>query len=789
MLGNFSFGDYFKPEAIEFAWDFLTNELELAKDKLCVTVYHTDDEAVALWKKIAGLNDDRIIRISTDDNFWSMGNTGPCGPCSEIFYDHGPEVAGGPPGSPDEDGDRFVEIWNLVFMQFEKFEDGTQQSLPAPCIDTGSGLERIAAACQGVTSNYDTDIFQSLIKASQTVTGNRDPKLIASHRVIADHLRTSAFLIAEGVLPSNEGRGYVLRRIMRRAMRHLHLLGTHEPLFHQLVQPLVDSMGQHYGELASEQSRIEHSFKGEEEQFRRTLDRGMRLLQDAVVDLPKQQAFPGDVAFKLYDTYGFPLDLTQDVLRAQDIEVDVAEFDAQMQVQKDRARQAWSGSGDMKSAPIWLEMANQLGETNFVGYEQLTNQACVVGIVKDGASVAELTAGDVGALLFDTTVFYAESGGQVGDLGNISGNGVAFSVTDTQKPAPGLHAHIGELTTGHIKVGDKLQLTVDAESRSAAAANHSATHLLHAALREHLGEHVVQKGSYVGPDRLRFDFAHNQPVTLAELRAIETRVNQQVTCNATTDVAVMPLDDALATGAMAMFDEKYADDVRVLRMGQTDGGDDAYSIELCGGTHVQRGGDIGLFKILSEASVGAGVRRIEAVTNQAALTVAHETDQLLAQLADVAKSSRERLLDDVSKLVADRKRLTNELKSLKEADAVGQLATREPETVGGLRFVGAAIDGFGGKELKDLTKRMLDDNRADVVCLLSSNDKNTGVIVGVNKTQAKVTPAKELLAQVMESLGGGGGGGSPTLAQGATKQVVDADAADSGLQALKTQLE
>ena len=786
MLGNFSFGDYFKPEAIEFAWKLLTGELGIDKDRLLVTVYHTDDEAAQLWRKIAHLPDERIIRIATDDNFWSMGDTGPCGPCSEIFYDHGDHIFGGPPGSPDEDGDRFVEIWNLVFMQFERFADGRQESLPAPCIDTGSGLERVAAVLQGVTSNFDTDTFRTLIAASEEITGNRDAQLAASHRVVADHIRTCAFLVAEGVLPSNEGRGYVLRRIMRRAMRHLNLLGSDDVAFYKLVQPLVDSMGEHYQELRTECTRIEHALQTEEAQFRATLDRGMRLLERELEATAAGSKFSGEVAFRLYDTYGFPLDLTQDVLRAQDISVDVDAFDTLMAQQRERARASWSGSGDAKGAQVWNELADSVTPTEFTGYDKLADEGSVVAIVVDGQQQQSVSAGTQAAVLFDRSPFYAESGGQIGDRGEAQGSDASFNITDTQKPAAGLHAHIGTVTAGALKVGDRLNLSVDAAARRGAAAHHSATHLMHAALREVLGEHVGQKGSYVGPDRLRFDFSHPSAVTPEELRRIETIVNAQVAANKATDIRTMDLEDALATGAMAMFDERYDDQVRVLSMG--DAGDKPYSIELCGGTHVERGGDIGLFKILSEASVGAGVRRIEAVTGTQAIAANQANEQLLAEVQGAIKSSRERLLDDVNKLVEERKSLLNELKGLREANAVAQVTSREAEQLGDARFLGVALDGFGGRELKDLAKRLLSDNRADVVCLLSNGDKNTGVVVGVNKAQSKATPAKELLGAALDAIGGGSGGGSPTMAQGATKEVANAQSAEQGIARLRERL-
>lgn len=805
MLGNFSFGEYFKAEAIRYAWEFLIEELGLPAERLLVTVYHTDDEAVDLWRQIAGLRDDRIIRISTDDNFWSMGDTGPCGPCSEIFYDHGPEVAGGPPGSPDEDGDRFVEIWNLVFMQFDRRSDGTQVDLPAPCIDTGSGLERLSAAVQGVTSNYDTDLFQTLIQRSIGLTGNRRPEDAASHRVVADHLRTSGFLIAEGVLPSNEGRGYVLRRIMRRGLRHWRLLidggnraadaSASGPSFAELVPALIDAMGAHYQELGASRATIERTLAGEEEQFQRTLDRGMRILETAIAGLGPDDPLSGSIAFELYDTYGFPLDLTQDVLRGHGRVVDTDGFDEAMKQQRDRSRARWSGSGDARSAAIWNTLADTLGDTDFVGYDQLTGTSPVAAIVVDGEQVKHLSAGTEAALVFSSSPFYGESGGQAGDTGLIEGpiegkdqgQNVRFRVTDTQKPQAGLHVHFGTLEAGEIHDQDPLRLIVDAELRARAAANHSATHLLNAALREVLGDHVTQKGSYVGADRLRFDFAHGQAVTVDELDRIEALVNAEIARNGQTRTALMPIDDALASGAVAMFGEKYGDEVRVLSIGSERAGQ-PFSVELCGGTHVARAGDIGLFKILSEASVGAGIRRIEAVTGQAALEQIKADERLLRELAGAAKSSKERLLEDFNRLLAERKALTAEVRALKEGDAVDRIARQTPEQIGAYRFLGVAVPGVEGRELKDLARRLLDDNRADVICLIGTTDKNAGAVVGLSPAGSAAGPAKTLLGLTLEALGGGGGGGSSTLAQGATRSAPAADAPAAALDQLRAAL-
>ncbi len=786
MLGNFSFGDYFKERAIDLAWRLLNKELGLAKERLTVTVYHEDEEAAALWRKISGLADDRIIRISTDDNFWSMGDVGPCGPCSEIFYDHGDHVPGGPPGSPDEDGDRFVEIWNLVFMQFDRQADGEMRPLPNPCIDTGSGLERLAAVLQGVTSNFDTDLFRHLIEASERVTGNTDPAMAASHRVIADHLRTAAFLVAEGVLPSNEGRGYVLRRIMRRALRHMHMLGADTLPFAALVQPLVESMGGYYTELADHQQAIEKSFANESEQFRTTLDRGLRILEREAARLSDGAAFPGEVAFHLYDTHGFPLDLTQDVLRPRNIDVDTDAFDDAMAEQRARARAAWSGSGDAKADEIWTALNERLGDTPFHGYDDTEHAAKITAIVVDGIEREQLSAGERGALVCSSSAFYGESGGQIGDTGSITATGTPparFAVADTQKPTGGLIAHFGELTEGTLHIGDAVAQHVDRDRRTLSAANHSATHLLHAALRDVLGPHVRQKGSYVGPDRLRFDFSHDAAVTPEELGAIENLVNAVITGNAPTDVRVMAMDDALQTGAIAQFDENYGDQVRVLSIGRND--DAPFSIELCGGTHVNATGDIGLFRIVGESSIGSGVRRIEAVTHRGALEHTRQNDDLLNRIQLLTKSSRERVFEDVQRLLAERKQLQQQIGKLREQNVLTELRAQTAETLGEMRFVGAIVDGFAGRELKDLAKRIMGQSNADILCLLSPGQKNTAAVVGVSKQKAKQLAAKEILQTALDAMGGGSGGGSPTLAQGAGPAGADPE---KGLDAIRVLL-
>ncbi|MCA1662001.1 MAG: alanine--tRNA ligase, partial [Novosphingobium sp.] len=620
MLGNFSFGDYFKDQAIEHAWELLTEVWGIPAEKLTATVYHTDDEAFDLWKNVAGLPEERIIRIATKDNFWAMGDDGPCGPCSEIFYDHGAHIAGGPPGSPDEDGDRFVEIWNLVFMQYEQAGGEIVGDLPKKSIDTGMGLERLAAVLQGVHDNYDTDIFRALIAASESLTGvEATGEQQASHRVIADHLRSTAFLMADGVLPSNEGRGYVLRRIMRRAMRHAHLLGAKDPLMHRLVPALVAEMGQAYPELGRAQPLIEETLQREEVQFRRTLANGLRLLDEETGALGEGDSLPGETAFRLYDTFGFPYDLTEDALRARGIAVDREGFDAAMARQKAAARAAWKGSGEAAAGELWFDIAEREGGTEFTGYTSTEGEGRVVALVKDGTEVASADAGEQVIVLTNQTPFYGESGGQTGDAGTITGpGGLKIAVTDTTKPLGRLHAMRGVVESGRIGVGVTVHLTVDAARRDAIRANHSATHLVHAALRNRLGGHVTQKGSLVAADRFRFDFSHPKPLTAEDIAAVEAEVNAEIRANEPVVTRLMSPDEAVEAGALALFGEKYGDEVRVLGMGRTGGEGRNYSVELCGGTHVRATGDIGLFRIISESAVSSGVRRIEAVTGEAA---------------------------------------------------------------------------------------------------------------------------------------------------------------------------
>ena len=673
MLGNFSFGDYFKEQAITHAWTLLTKEWGLDADRLTATVYHTDDEAFDLWRKIAGLPDERIIRIATKDNFWAMGSDGPCGPCSEIFYDHGDHIFGGPPGSPDEDGDRFVEIWNLVFMQHEQAADEIVSDLPKPSIDTGMGLERIAAVMQGEHDNYDTDTFKALIAASESLTGvAAEGDHQASHRVIADHLRSTSFLMADGVLPSNEGRGYVLRRIMRRAMRHAHLLGASEPLMHRLVPALVTEMGQAYPELARGQALIEEVLQREETQFRKTLEKGLRLLDDATGDMGEGGELDGETAFKLYDTYGFPYDLTEDALRSRGIAVDRGGFDAAMERQKAAARAAWKGSGDAASGEVWYDIAEREGATEFTGYTSTSGDGNVVAIVKDGGEAQSAQAGDEVVLLTNQTPFYGESGGQTGDAGRISTNsGLAAQVTDTTKPLGRLHAHHTKIEEGTVSIGDTIHLEVDVPRRDRIRANHSATHLIHAALRNQLGSHVTQKGSLVADDRFRFDFSHPKPLSDEDIAAIEAEVNAEIRANETVGTTLMSPDDAVEAGALALFGEKYGDEVRVLSMGRRGSEGRNYSVELCGGTHVKATGDIGLFRIVSEGAVSSGVRRIEALTGEAARRWLVDREEALKAAAGSIRATPEEVPARIAALLDERKKLEKELAEAKKALALG----------------------------------------------------------------------------------------------------------------------
>jgi alanyl-tRNA synthetase len=773
MLGNFSFGDYFKDQAITHAWTLLTKEWGLPKDKLTVTVYHTDDEAFDLWRKIAGLPDERIIRIPTSDNFWSMGDTGPCGPCSEIFYDHGDHIFGGPPGSPDEDGDRFVEIWNLVFMQYEQQADGTRRDLPKPSIDTGMGIERVAAVLQGVHDNYDTDTFKALIAASESLTGVAAAgESAASHRVIADHLRSTSFLMADGVLPSNEGRGYVLRRIMRRAMRHAHLLGAAEPLMHRLVPALVTEMGQAYPELVRGQALIREVLEREETQFRRTLDKGLKLLDEATGDLATGGELDGEVAFRLYDTYGFPYDLTEDALRARGIGVDRAGFDEAMARQKAAARAAWKGSGEAASGEVWFDIAEREGATEFTGYASTGGEGKIVAIVKGGAEVASAAAGDEVVILTNQTPFYGESGGQTGDAGTIASlGGLRAVVTDTSKPLGRLHAHQVRIEAGAVSVGDTVQLTVDAERRDRIRANHSATHLVHAALRGRLGGHVTQKGSLVAEDRLRFDFSHPVSLTPEDIAAVEAEVNAEIRANEEVSTRLMTPDDAVAAGALALFGEKYGDEVRVLGMGRTGKEGRNYSVELCGGTHVRATGDIGVFRIVSESAVSSGVRRIEAMTGEGARQWLVGREEALKSAASVIRATPEEVPARLAALLDERKRLEKELAEAKKALALGGGgssggAATADETVAGVTFSGQVLDGLDPKELRPLLDAAKQRMGSGVAAVIAVNDGKASIAAAVTDDLTGRFSAVDLVRAGVEALGGKGGGGRPDMAQG-----------------------
>ncbi|MCW0199778.1 alanine--tRNA ligase [Sphingopyxis sp.] len=785
MLGNFSFGDYFKEQAITHAWTLLTKDWGLPAEKLTATVYHTDDEAFDLWRKISGLPEERIIRIPTSDNFWSMGDTGPCGPCSEIFYDHGDHIWGGPPGSPEEDGDRFVEIWNLVFMQYEQLPGGERLDLPRPSIDTGMGLERIAAVMQGVHDNYDTDTFKALIAASVDLTGvPAEGATQASHRVIADHLRASSFLVADGVLPSNEGRGYVLRRIMRRAMRHAHLLGAKDPLMHRLLPSLTAEMGAAYPELIRAQPLIAETLEREETKFRQTLDKGLRLLDEATVGMGKGDTLPGETAFKLYDTFGFPYDLTEDALRAQDIAVDRAGFDAAMARQKAAARAAWKGSGDKASDEIWFDLAEANGSTEFTGYTSTAGEATVIGLVKDGKSVDEAKAGDAVVVLTNQTPFYGESGGQMGDAGTIATlDGVKANVSDTGKPLGRLHTHQAKLEGGTLKVGDTVQLAVDAARRDRIRANHSATHLLHAALRGRLGEHVTQKGSLVAEDRFRFDFSHPKALTPEEIATIEADVNAQIRANETVTTRLMTPEDAIAAGAMALFGEKYGDEVRVLSMGKTD--DHSYSVELCGGTHVRALGDIALFKIVGESAVSSGVRRIEALTGEAARQWLTARDEALKSAAAALKTSPDEVPARVAALAEQLKKAERELADAKKALAMGGggAASGAPavEQVGDTAFLAQVVDGLDPKELRGTVDGLKQQVGSGVAMLVAVNDGRASVAVGVTDDKTASHNAVDLVKAAVAALGGQGGGGRPDMAQGGGP---DGKAADDAVAAV-----
>ncbi|MEO7053542.1 MAG: alanine--tRNA ligase [Rhizomicrobium sp.] len=782
MLGNFSFGDYFKEDAIKFAWEFLTRDLGLAKEKLSVTVYADDDEAFRLWGKIAGLPDQRIIRIGTSANFWSMGDTGPCGPCSEIFYDHGDSVWGGPPGSPEEDGDRFVEVWNLVFMQYEQVDKQTRLNLPKPSIDTGMGLERISTVLQGVHSNFETDLFRHLIAASVDTSGIKsDGDAVFSHRIIADHLRSTSFLIADGVLPSNEGRGYVLRRIMRRGMRHAHLLGTKDPLMHRLVPTLVAEMGAAYPELKRAEALITETLKLEEIRFRETLARGLKLLDEATIGMKDGDRLTGDVAFKLNDTYGFPLDLTQESLRARGIAVDQDGFTFAMDKQRADARASWAGSGEAASDAQWFAIFDEVGRTEFLGYDTEEAEGQILAIFKDGQRVQSATAGETVQILANQTPFYAESGGQAGDTGLMLSPKADGTITDTQKKLGSMHVHVVEVTRGTLSVGDGVDLKVDRERRRATRANHSATHLLHAALKRVLGGHVSQKGSLVTADRLRFDFSHPKPVTHEELERIELQVNEVIRQNSDTSTRLLPTDQAIAAGAEALFGEKYGDEVRVLTMGDDLTDPKAYSVELCGGTHVRRLGDIGIFAILSESAVAAGVRRIEALTSEGARRYLSHQAELAREAAAALKTNAGDLPGRVAALSDERRRLERELADAKKALALAGPAKSGGDdgmkTIAGIKTVLRSIEGVAPKDLKSLADDAKTKIGSGVVAFVAAADGKVSLVVGVTDDLTSRVSAVDLVRLGAEALGGKGGGGRPDMAQAGGPDTGNAEAA------------
>jgi alanyl-tRNA synthetase len=789
MLGNFSFGDYFKAEAISYAWELLTKEFGIDRDRLLVTVYHTDDEAANIWKKVAGLSDDKIIRIPTDDNFWRMGPTGPCGPCTEIFYDHGDHIWGGPPGSAEEDGDRFIEIWNVVFMQNEQFADGTMKPLEMQSIDTGMGLERIGALLQDKYDNYDTDVMRALIEASAHATSS-DPDGPGNthHRVIADHLRSTSFLIAEGVLPSNEGRGYVLRRIMRRAMRHVHLLGSKDPVMHRLVSALVQQMGAAYPELGQGQRLIEETLFNEEIRFKQTLDRGLKLLDDELAGLPNDAALPGEAAFKLYDTYGFPLDLTQDALREKGRSVEIAGFDTAMMAQKAKARAAWSGIGEAADSAVWFDIADESGTTDFLGYDTLTAEGQIAALVVDGGTTAQAD-GEV-QIVLNQTPFYAESGGQVGDAGMLVTETGKAQITDTKK-VTGLHVHFAKVMEGTIRKGQGAELRVDPTRRADIRSNHSATHLLNEALREVLGDHIAQRGSLNAPDRLRFDFSHTKAMSADELTRVEREVNAIIRQNSRVETRIMTPDDARALGAQALFGEKYGDEVRVVSMGRQDGSGkgakgNTYSLELCGGTHVSQLGEIGAFVALGDSASSAGVRRIEALTGQAALNYLRAQDTRLGQTAAVLKAPVSEVADRVKALLEERKALANEVAQLRRELAMGSgaQAASPSEVINGVTFQAQVLTGVTGKDLPALIDEMKSSMSSGAVLFIADAGGKAAVAVGVTADLTDRVSAVDLLRAVTPELGGKGGGGRPDMAQGGGASVANADAAIAAAKAV-----
>jgi len=794
MMGNFSFGDYFKEEAIFYAWEMITKELCIPKEKLIVTVYHDDNEAVALWKKIAGLSDDKIIRIATNDNFWMMGPTGPCGPCSEIFYDHGDHIWGGPPGSPEEDGDRYVEIWNLVFMQYEQFEDGARMPLAAQSIDTGMGIERVAALLQGTNDNYSTDLVRNLIEASAHATStDPDGPEKTHHRVIADHLRSTSFLIADGVLPSKDGRGYVLRRIMRRAMRHAHLIGAVDPLMHRLVPALVQQMGAAYPEIVQAQSTIEETLYQEETRFRTTLDKGLRLLEDEVTDLRAGGALPGATAFKLYDTFGFPLDLTQDALREKGMSVDIDGFDTAMAAQKTKARAAWSGSGEMADDTIWFDVLDAHGATDFLGYDTERAEGQIVSLVSNGAQVETSAHGTSVQLVLNQTPFYAESGGQIGDRGLVVTETGTVTITDTRKTAD-LFIHIGTVTAGSITNGQAAKLQVDEVRRISIRANHSATHLLHEALRRSLGDHVTQRGSLNADDRLRFDFSHSQALTAAQLRQVQTEVNSIIRQNSYVETRIMTPDGARTLGAQALFGEKYGDEVRVVSMGHLSesgkgASKDTYSLELCGGTHVRQTGDIGGFVLLSDGASSAGVRRIEALTGAVADTYIQNQFKCMSEVAITLKVQPVEVALRAQQLLDERKTLQNEVANLRREVAMSggsDMALNEPIIAGGKGFLAQVLQGVTGRDLPALVDAHKVKIGSGAVLLIADSDGKAAVAAGVTEDLTVNLSAVDIVKIAVAELGGKGGGGRADMAQGGAKSIKNAEAA---IAAVKTYME
>ena len=787
MLGNFSFGDYFKELAIEYAWNLVTKVYGLDAKKLLVTVYSEDTEAYSLWKKISGLSNDKIIKISTSDNFWSMGDIGPCGPCSEIFYDHGPKVSGGIPGSKKENGDRYIEIWNLVFMQYEMLVNRTRSDLPKPSIDTGMGLERMAAVLQGVHNNYEIDLFKNLISNSVELSGiEAVNENLISHRIITDHLRASAFLIADGVLPSNDGRGYVLRRIMRRAMRHVHKLGIKEPHMFRLVGSLRDNMGDAFGELTRAQALIENTLKDEEIKFKDTLERGLGLLDKSVNKLNSTEALPGDVAFKLYDTYGFPIDLTADILRGQGRELDYKGFDYSMNLQKETARKSWSGSGDKATDEIWLELKEREGESTFLGYENFSAKSKVKSIVVDGKEVEELDIGAKAEVITSSSPFYAESGGQLGDTGEFTWKSGKAIVEDTKK-YENLIVHIVKITQGVLKKNDEVNLYIDIDRRNALKIHHSATHLLHEALRQHLGDHISQKGSLVSPDKLRFDISHNKPISNSDINIIEKEINKKIRENFEIETTIMDIENARKIGALALFGEKYGDQVRVVKMGKNN--DNHYSVELCGGTHVNRSGDIGVLKILSESALGSGVRRIEAVAGSAALTEYQKENNIINELSLELKTSKENLKERINSLILDKKYMEKKLVDLNKKINTSNISNKESENkvINGIKVISKVLNTLPPRELKGLVDEFKKELVSGIVIIISTLDDKASLVIGVTKDISDQFNAIEFTKAGVEVLGGKGGGGRPDMAQGGGPNYKKAEEAiDTILSLIKT---